>query len=291
MISAIISAYYPSDSVRLHVSKIAAQVDKIYICDNSSVSNREFFTQIPDQEKIVYTCFCENLGLSVAFNRILKDSNILWKADDYIFFFDQDSSIQEGHIAQMICDYEDLLHHGHNVGCLGPAYFNTSNKTLEIPRSKRGLCDGIYAVSSIITSSMLCRYGDLQSVGFWNEEVFLDMADWDLCWRLQSIGKLCCLTQNVVLHHSVGSGEKKVGPLRLRVGQPIREYYQIRDGMYLFTKQYAPWKFRLRYLAMLLVRSVLHVVFLDHRKKRMMYIWKGFIDACKKKKGVLISTE
>lgn len=287
MVKAIITAYYPSGSVRVHAEQIAAQVDKVYICDNSPVSNKELFAQSCDQDKIVYICFCENLGLSSAFNRVLRDSELGWNADDYVFFFDQDSSIGDGHIAQMIRDYEELLRRGYQVGCLGPAYFNTSNQTLEIPRSKTNLCDGIYAVGSIITSSMLCRYKDLQSVSFWNEEIFLDMADWDICWRLQEIGKLCCLTQNVVLHHSVGSGEKKIGSVSLRVGQPIREYYQIRDGMYLFMKEYAPWKFRLRYFAMLSVRSVLHVLFFDHRRDRLKYICKGFADACRKKKGVL----
>ena len=287
MVKAIITAYYPSDSVRVHAEQIAAQVDKVYICDNSPVSNKALFEQACDQDKIVYTCFCENLGLSSAFNRVLKDASLEWNADDYVFFFDQDSSIEGGHIPQMIRDYEELRHRGYQVGCLGPAYFNTSNQTLETPRSKTNLCDGIYAVSSIITSSMLCRYEDLQFVGFWNEEVFLDMADWDICWRLQEIGKMCCLTQNVVLHHSVGSGEKKLGPVSLRVGQPIREYYQIRDGMYLFMKGYAPWKFRLRYIAMLTVRSMLHVLLLDRRSERLRFICKGFVDACRKKKGVL----
>lgn len=287
MVSAIITAYHPSESVRLHVEGIAAQVDRVLICDNSSVSNQGFFESLCNQGKVEYIGFCENLGLSVAFNRVLKNKDFGWHADDYVFFFDQDSSVKAGHITQMIEDYENLLSLGYCVGCLGPAYFNTSNHSLELPKVKKPLCDGVYAVSSIITSSMLCRYGDLQSVGFWNEDIFLDMADWDVCWRLTSGGKLCCLTQNVVLHHSVGCGEKKIGPIRLRVGQPVREYYQIRDGMYLFTKTYAPWKFRVRYLAMLTIRSVLHVLLLDRRLDRLRFICKGFTDACRKKKGIL----
>lgn len=287
MIKAIITAYYPSDSVKCHVEKIAAQVDKVYICDNSPVPNKELFAQICDQDKIVHMCFCENLGLSAAFNRVLKDSSLEWNTGDYVFFFDQDSSIQDGHVAQMIRDYEELLRCGYQVGCLGPAYFNTSNQTLEIPKSKTEISEGLYAVGSIITSSMLCRYEDLRAIHFWNEELFLDLADWDICWRMQAHGRLCCLTQNIILHHSLGSGEKKIGPLRLRVGQPLREYYQIRDGMYLFAKKYTPWKFRIRYLAMLTIRSFLHVLFLDRHSDRLKYICKGFVDACRKKKGAL----
>ena len=287
MINAIISVYYPTESVRCNVNRIADQVDRVYICDNSSVSNRDLFSTISPQNKIVYIAFCENLGISAAFNRVLRNTDYLWETDDYVIFFDQDSCIQEQHIARMICDYEKLGEDGYSVGCLGPVYYNTSNSTYEIPKSKKAIGDGLYSVSSIITSSMLCRYGDLKSIDFWNEEMFLDMADWDICWRLEQAGMLCCLTQNVVLQHSVGSGEKRIGPVRLRVGQPVREYYQIRDGMYLFVKRYAPWKFRLRYLAMISLRSMLHILFLDHRKERLHYILKGFKDAIKKRKGVL----
>ena len=291
MVSAIITVYHPSESVRLHVNEIVSQVDRVFLCDNSPKSNRTLFEPLCDQGNVEYICFCENLGLSAAFNRILKNQDYGWRVEDYIFFFDQDSSIQEGHVSQMVEDYENLLHLGYHVGCLGPAYFNTSNNSLELPKTKKFLCKGVFSVSSIITSSMLCKYGDLQSVGFWNEDIFLDMADWDICWRIESAGKLCCLTQNVVLHHSVGCGEKRIGLVRLRVGQPIREYYQIRDGMYLFTKSYVPWKFRVRYLAMLTVRSVLHVLLLDHRGHRLKFICKGFADACRKKKGVLDTSQ
>lgn len=289
MTTALISVYYPTVSVKAHVRDIAEQVDKVYICDNSPFSNQQMFAQINVWEKLHYTCFYENLGLSCAFNRILKDS-ALWNEDDYIFFFDQDSQISEQHIEKMIATYEDLRGCGYPIGCLGPVYFNTSNNLLEIPKAKRILQNQTYEVSGIITSSMLCVYRDLENIGFWNEDVFLDMADWDICWRMQAAGKICCMTENTVLRHSVGSGEKKVGPLRLRIGQPFREYYQMRDGFYLFCKKYAPVKFRIRYLAMLFIRSPLHLLFLEGKRERFRYICKGLADYIKGKKGVLNTT-
>ena len=287
MTSALISIYYPTDIVKQNVKAIASQVDIVYLCDNSPVSNYPMFAEPDMPENIDYTCFHKNLGLSSAFNRILKDPAISWAEDDYVFFFDQDSRIGEGHIQKLISVYRYIRAEGFPVGCLGCVFFNTSHGSTEIPREKKRLLPGTYAVSSIITSSMLCTYGDLQHIGFWNERIFLDMADWDLCWRMQAAGKLCCLTEAVVLHHSVGSAEKKIGPLKLRVGQPVREYYQIRECLYLLWQRYTPFKYRIRFLAMILIRSPLHVLFLDHRKQRLRFIIRGIRDFFQKKQGFL----
>lgn len=285
MTSALITVYHPSDSIRRNVRLIADQVDVVYICDNSTDPNSTLFADMADN--IRYTCFGANLGVSCAFNRILKDPDILWQDNDRIFFFDQDSLVATGHIQKMLSIYDTLQQAGCDVGCLGPAYFNTSSGLVEIPRAKKLLLPDTYAVSSIITSSMLCSYGDLRAIDFWNEDVFLDMADWDLCWRMSAAGKLCCLTEAVVLQHSLGSGEKKIGLLRLRVGEPFREYYQIRECLYLFGKPYTPAKYRIRFIAMILIRSPMHLIFLEQRRERLKYIRKGFKDFFHKKRGAL----
>lgn len=287
MVAALISVYYPSQSVQSNVKAIASQVDRVYICDNSPESNAHLFAHVESMDKLRYTCFRENLGLSCAFNRILMDAQNHWQDDDYIFFFDQDSRIEQGHIEKMLAVYSNICEAGWDVGCLGPVYFNTSNGTVEIPKMKKELFDGTFAVSSIITSSMLCTYGKLRQIGFWNAHVFLDMTDWDLCWRMNAAGKICCMTENVVMRHSVGSGEKKVGPVKLRVGQPFREYYQIRECLYLLFQTYTPLKYRIRFLAMLLVRSPLHLLFLDQRKLRFRYMRKGFLDFFRGKQGAI----
>ena len=147
----------------------------------------------------------------------------------------------------------------------------------------KNITDETYEVSNTITSSLMMRYGNLKRIDFWNEKVFLDLADWDLCWRMQKAGMVCCMTEKVVLHHSVGNGEKKVGPIKLRVGQPFREYYQTRDALYLLQENYVPLKMRLRLIANVTIRPVVHYLMLDDKKSRMKFIRRGINDY---KKGV-----
>lgn len=285
MKKALITVYHPSDAVRDNILAIVNQVDKVYICDNSSKENSALF-DYGETTKVEYIYFGENLGLSRAFNKVLKDTKN-WNDDDFVLFFDQDSHIDDGHIDRLIEEYESLLSKNYNVGCLGPVFFNTSNNIVEVPKLKTILTEHSFKVSSIITSSMVCRYKDIKEIDFWNERVFLDMADWDFCWRMVQKGKLCCMTDAVVLKHSLGTGEKKVGPLRLRVGSAFREYYQTRECMYLLTRSYSPIKYKIRFIGMLTIRPVLHLIFMENRKSRLKYIWMGMCDFFKKKCGAL----
>lgn len=272
---ALVTLYNPSEKEFKNCKILSQQVDTVILCDNSQESHE---TAFQDEKNIVYVTKNKNLGLGVAFNMALKDDTYGWKDDDLIIFFDQDSQIGEGYIQALQDEYQKIGTLIPNLGCLGPVFYNTSNGRTERPRQKKKITDDTYEVSNTITSSLMMQYGNLKRIGFWNENVFLDLADWDLCWRMQKAGMVCCMTEKVVLRHSVGNGEKKVGPIKLRVGQPFREYYQTRDALYLLQEKYVPLKMRLRLIATITVRPVLHCLFLNHREERKRYILKGYSD-------------
>ena len=52
-------------------------------------------------------------------------------------------------------------------------------------------------------------------------------------------------------------------------------------------KTYTPLKYRIRFCAMLLIRSPLHILCLENGKERMQYISMGIRDFRKKIKGPL----
>lgn len=277
---ALVTLYNPSEKEFNNCKILSQQVDTVILCDNSQESHE---TAFQDEKNIVYVTKNKNLGLGVAFNMALKDDTYGWKDDDLIIFFDQDSQIGEGYIQALQNEYRKIVTLIPNLGCLGPVFYNTSNDRTERPRQKKNITDETYEVSNTITSSLMMRYGNLKKIGFWNENVFLDLADWDLCWRMRKAGMVCCMTEKVVLHHSVGNGEKKVGPIKLRVGQPFREYYQTRDALYLLQENYVPLKMRLRLIANVTIRPVVHYLMLDDKKSRMKFIRRGINDY---KKGV-----
>ena len=272
---ALITLYNPAEDEIHNCQNLARQVDRVVLCDNSDTSHEILFKNCTN---VIYMSSHRNLGLSGAFNSALSNPSMDWQDDDIIIFFDQDSKIGEDYIKTLYDEYKKIETMTHNLGCLGPIFYNTSNGHIERPRQRKAITSDTYSVSNTITSSLMTRYRNLKRVGFWNENVFLDLADWDLCWRMQKAGLLCCMTEKVTLHHSVGSGEKKVGPIKLRVGQPFREYYQTRDAMYLLQEKYVPLKMRLRLIATVTIRPVLHCLFLNQREERKRYILKGYSD-------------
>ena len=277
---ALVTLYNPSEKEFNNCRILSQQVDTVILCDNSQESHETVFQ---NEKNIIYITKNENLGLGAAFNVALKNDTYGWKDDDLIIFFDQDSQIGEGYIQALQDEYRKIETLIPNLGCLGPVFYNTSNGRTERPRQKKNITDETYEVSNTITSSLMMRYGNLKRIDFWNEKVFLDLADWDLWWRMQKAGMVCCMTEKVVLHHSVGNGEKKVGPIKLRVGQPFREYYQTRDALYLLQENYVPLKMRLRLIANVTIRPVVHYLMLDDKKSRMKFIRRGINDY---KKGV-----
>ncbi|MDO4922245.1 MAG: hypothetical protein Q4E64_10550 [Phascolarctobacterium sp.] len=282
---AIITVFYPNTSHLENVRKIAEQVNKVIICDNSPENNLLLFKSI---NNLQYCFWGENLGLSLGFNKILKNTNFAWQDDDFIIFFDQDTKIPEKHIVTLEKDYEWLEKKNYAVGCVGPVFFNESMQKTEIPTLKKVVSDNIIAVKSMITSSMLCKYKNLRKIGFWNEEIFLDMADWDICWRFRYNGMSCFMTNATIIHHTVGEGKKRIfGFFDLRIAKPFREYYQTRDCLYLFWKKYIPWNFRMRFILRLTVRNVLHIFFLDEPMLRLQYIIQGIRDYINNIHGVL----
>lgn len=278
-IVSIITIYNPQGNIEDNINRIIKQSDKVILCDNGN-KKIDYFQE---SENLVYIKNGTNLGLSAAFNMALNLSDMNWSDDDFVVFFDQDSKIEDGHIKTLLSEYETVKSLGNNIGCIGPAYYNKSAEQYCIPKMKKDITKTAMSVKSIITSSMMCRYGDLKKIGFWNEDIFLDMADWDLCWRFQQHGYICCMTTKVCLLHKLGEGSKKIGFLTLKIAKPFREYYQTRDSLKLLKKLYTPFKYKIRFILMLTVRPVLHLLFLDDKKERFKYICAGIKDY---KKGV-----
>mgnify|MGYP005752674663 CR=1 FL=1 len=272
---ALVTLYDPNKDVVDNLQILGRQVDRMILCDNSMNDNAQMFCGVT---KSVYTTQHKNLGLTGAFNSILEDSAYGWEDEDIVVFFDQDSRISEGYISSLCDEYQRIEAKVENLGCLGPIFYNTSNGQVERPRQRKTITADTYIVSNTITSSLMTRYKNLKKIGFWNENIFLDMADWDLCWRMEKAGLLCCMTEKVTLHHSVGNGEKRAGPIKLRVGQPFREYYQTRDALYLLREEYVPLKLRLRLIANITIRPLVHFLFLNDKALRMKYIRRGIYD-------------
>ena len=274
-ICALVTLFYPDEKIIENILLIKRQVTSIIVIDNTP-NNKDNFKLFKDHENIYYFSNMKNYGISKAFNMYLNHS--LVTESEFILFFDQDSLIHEKLVENLVKDYNILMNNKISIGCIGPVYYEKNANKLMIPKIKKLLFSSVYEVDSIITSSMLTTYNTLKKINFWNEEIFLDLADWDLCWRLKASGFKCCLTQHVVLNHVLGKSVKKIGPFSIKEGASIREYYQTRDCLKLLLKKYTPFRYKIRFILMLTIRPIVHIFFLSEKYSRAKYIFLGFID-------------
>lgn len=271
----LVTLYYPNAQTVENIRAMAMQSDRIYLCDNSPEPHEALFADIPGA---VYRFFGKNLGLSQAFNTIFRDYEKDFQEEDFILFFDQDSTPPEGHVQRLVDRFKQLEQAGFPVGCLGPVYNNPYTGQLKLPRVRRTVEENVYAVESIITSSMLSRYRVLRDVRFWNENVFLDMADWDICWRIREQKFLCCAARDIVLEHRLGGDVKNQGKDAVRRSRMVREYYQAREALYLLRQPYTPFRFRLKFINNLTFKYIYRLLTFSDRESRRMYYRQARLD-------------
>ncbi len=277
----LVTVYYPNKQEIEELQNIAKQVDLLLICNNT-----------PDEkidvtfEKCQVLNFGENLGLSAAFNRAIAEASIKWKKDDYLIFFDQDSKIADEYIRTLLDEYEGIKKKCSNLALLGPVYRDVKNDTINLPNDRKTI-EGTkgYTVQSIITSSMITQYGILEKENFWNEDIFLDLADFDLCWRLNRDGYSVAVSTNVVLEHSVGEKVISLFGKQLQIWNPIRNYYRVRDGLKLYHTDYMPANEKRRFKITMTLEQIINLVFVGKRIERSHYYFRAIRDYRRNIKG------
>lgn len=134
---------------------------------------------------------------------------------------------------------------------------------------------------------MFTRYDLLMRIGFWNENFFLDYADFELCYRFKKYGFVCIKTQSAIFEHKIGSGYKEFLGYKFLIEKPIRNYYITRDGLRLLFLSYTPFKFKLRLLFRLTVENFFNLILFGQMKERAKYMSLGLIHWIRGKYGGL----
>ena len=272
----LVTFFNPNGTHANNVRAIAAQSDVAIVVDNSKADNSRLFGTQPEDKAILYVSNARNLGLSAAFNACLTDvDRFAWNEDDYVVFFDQDTHIEPGHIEALRNEFEALRQRGYKVGCIGPAYYEANAQKTRIPKVRKAVSPTSMLVEKVITSSMLTTYGNLKSVGFWSDDIFLDMADYDLCWKMRSHGYVIALTTKSVIVHEIGESSSNMLLRPISQSKPFREYYQMRDRLYLLKKPYVPLASKTVLLYEVTLQAGLRLATSADRAERFRYMRLG----------------
>jgi rhamnosyltransferase len=193
---ACIVTYEPDIDVLVeNVRAVSAQVDGLTVVDNGSSNAGAIAAALPGG--VVLRRLPDNLGLSRAMNIAVRQADD--RGADYVLMLDQDSVVTP----QLVPRLRGVLAEDDELALVGP---DIQDRNLgERPKGDEV---GTERVNACITSGSLLRVDDWRAIGGWDERLFVDFVDFDLCLRLRSAGRGIAIEHGVVLHHAIGQARR-----------------------------------------------------------------------------------
>ena len=231
-----------------------------------------------------------NEGLARALNRGIE---LAAERDyEFVFLFDQDSSLCDLFVHSMIESYRKATELSSKpVAVMGPRIINpltmrqTPFKLFNrlFLRSDRLFAGNkrYFIADFLITSGSLLKLEHLKKIGLMKESYFIDNVDMEWCFRAKSMGYELLGTDDAVLYHLIG--ELSQNPL-VKAGiiakhSPSRTYYSSRNRRHLWGMPYSPLGWKLRDIVRFSLKASWLIVASTERREYWQNIRAGLRDS------------
>ncbi len=250
----------------------------VYVVDNASSFNVDVGIQ---DERLKLIKLKENTGIAKAQNEGIEHA--LADQVEYVLFFDQDSTIPDNYLNDLLDDYRSLQNQGIKVGAIGPRFiderFGFYYKTVNM--SKHGFRDKMDTSniteplhsSLLISSGSLIAIDTLKVVGNMRENYFIDYVDTEWCIRAEAMGYKNYVSSKAVMKHAIGDNILKFKYFNVPVHSPFRRYYRVRNAFYMAKESHVPTLLVLREMLFNFIHQAILVTF---EKQKMSYIKSYF---------------
>lgn len=263
----VIITYNPNINNLNNVLSELNQVYHIVVSDNASQNIIDIKKLVDTFSNTELISSPSNAGIASAQNKAIR--KVLNKAH-YVFFLDQDSYISIESLRKLEKDMEILEKSDKEIGSVSavPEIKNTNSK--------------FEKTKEVISSGMLVPVSTLRKVGLMKDDFFIDMVDYEWCWRALKKGYSIYKDNQVIFNHQIGTEDRILGKIPIA---PFRLYYVYRNTFYLLKKDYLPknYAFKLRYG--LFKQFIFNVVFCPNKDRRIRYILRGIKDGKSGKLG------
>lgn len=295
-VTAIVVSYHPELHALLTLLRLLhPQVDRIVLVDNGSGdavrdSIRREVTDL-GLESLWLDC---NLGVASAQN--LGIARALKFGAEYVILFDQDSLPESDMVARLLSEAERLQRQGVALAAVGPRYVDARQNNpppfirIRWGRVLRQSCDNnsdVVEVAYLISSGCLIPANALERVGWMREELFIDYVDIDWGLRagqfgLRSFG--CC---GALMHHQLGDQPIRRFGREFPARSPLRHYYMVRNGIWLYTRTSLPFGWKIADGIRLVLKFGFYVLFATPRAGHLGMMLKGVVHALRGRMGPL----
>lgn len=240
----------------------------LYIIDNDSNNQFNIKKITKEYNRTNLILLPQNLGIGTAQNKGIKEV-IKKNKKKYILFMDQDSFISKVTIEKLLKDIKKFPLD--KVGCISAVNSPSEANNFEY-------------VDETISSGMLIPLSNFKKVGMMYQELFIDMIDYEWCWRARKKGLLIIRDNNCVFEHQIGSNKRV---LNKNIISPFRLYYVFRNSLILCKENRMITNYRITVYYKLFKQFIFNVFLCNQKKERLYFILHGIKAAKQKKMGKL----
>ena len=297
-IAAVIIVYRP-DPILLQqlVKAIRPQVDALWLMNNgTSLELCDLQEQIDRGEVLAEIIqLPSNLGIGEAIARAAERARI----EDHAFLLtlDQDSIPHADMVAKLHAAYCELHSQKNPVAAVGPQQIDrrTAHHAAfiapigERPTFRRRIYPGNNAhieVDHLITSGMLAPISTYLLVGMPRADLFIDYVDIEWSLRVRHCGYKLYAVGGAILNHSIGDNYRYFRGIQVPVHSPLRNYYLMRNGVFLQKISNIPVAWKVSDSLQLLKKFIFFALFLPQRGKRLRMMLRGVRDGFRGKLGI-----
>lgn len=277
-VCAIVVTYNPNIiDLKENIDSVLDQVGMVCIVDNSTDTHiqKEILTFMK-KEKIHIISNNGNYGIAFAQN--IGMSWALENEYDAFLLLDQDSTLKRNSVTKLITGYHSLLDLNKKVACIGPVAFDRDKSEDQLYHSYGSGDKNIIEVQQTLSSGSLIPKESFINVGGMEEGLFIDIVDYEWCWRAKKKDYSTFVTNEVKMAHRLGEDRYHFFGMSIGIPSPVRHYYQFRNTIKMINRSYVPLNFKLKYILILPFKFLFFTIFIKPKYIRFKMMLKGIRD-------------
>lgn len=262
-LAGVVVWFNPTDKEVENIKSYLGALQTLYVVDNSAGDNAALLAELSGEAtSIEYIANLDNLGIARALN--IGCQRALEKGYDWILTMDQDSGFSAAEMAKYIEAFERRKIDDPSIAVFTPV---TGEEQQEG-----------YA-QRVITSGNILSLAAYQVIGGFDDELFIDEVDHDLCYKMTKNGYKIYTFGNVHMEHKLGNTQLHPyffnRAMWVMHHSAIRKYYITRNRLLMrdrypeFTADYDKFNRQL----------LVGVIFFEEQKLlKLRYMLKGYRD-------------
>ena len=280
-IAVVVTTFRPTQETISMLLSLSDDGFKVIVCDNTE-GGSSVLRRLVDERPDISVYFNEvNLGLGAALNVGLLAAQAVGL--EYVLLLDQDTFPSSELIEALLAAHEKATRLAQSGPAVVAPRFSSSSS---VPKDYFHNHIELKNVSCLPTAGMFFNLRQIQRHMLFSEDIFLDLCDFEWCWRLSQSDWKFFVVSNCSISQQLGEGQRSFFNITINVPAFFRHYFQFRDTLRLSARAYVPVRSKLRFLSVLPLKLLVYPIILDNGLMRLKWMLFGIRDGLLGKGGI-----